>query len=461
MTEPVKEYWADSHAHLNNAQFKDDLPEVAETLREAGFLVLNVAYDMPSGRQAIELAERYPFMKAAVGVHPHDASTVTEADYAEMRQLAKQDNVVAIGETGLDYFYEHSPKDIQKAVLIEHLKISKECGKPVIIHCRDAFGDIAPIFEEHFDPSVGGVLHCFSDGPEEAKRGLELGFHISFSGNSTYKKAQDIRDAAAIVPPERLLIETDCPYLAPQPMRGKRNEPLFMKETAKVLAELRGVTEADLARLTLSNYKRLFLKEAPAEAEIVYAIRNSLYVNITRACSCHCVFCSRESMPVVQGHYLGVERDPTAEEIILAIGTRRPEELVFCGFGEPTMRLEVVKEVARWAKENNIPTRLNTNGHGNLINKRNILPELKGLIDTASISLNAPDKETYNRLCKPARPEEAFDGVKDFIRSSVAVIPNVVATAVGPQEGLDLAATERLAEELGAKYRLRTLNMVG
>ncbi|MDH5543878.1 MAG: YchF/TatD family DNA exonuclease [Nitrospinota bacterium] len=458
--------FADSHAHLNHKDYEGDIEIVADRLNRENFLVLNVAYDLESGEKAISLAHQYGFMKASVGVHPHDAESVTEADLKKLRELAKDRNVVAIGETGLDYFRNKSPRDSQEKILIEHLKVANENGKPVIIHCRDAFEEIVPILKEHFNPEYGGVLHCFSEGADEAKRGEDLGFYISFAGNVTYKKADKLREAAAVVTPERLLIETDAPYLAPQSQRGKRNEPLFLKETAKFLAELRGVTVSDIARLTNTNYRKLFLGvDKPDKAEIVYWIRDSLYVNVTRGCTNNCTFCNREEAPLVQGHFLGLDKDPEFDEIINSIGDSRPSELVFCGFGEPTMRLELVKKVASWAKGKNLKTRLNTNGHGNLIHGRDIVPELAGLIDVASISLNAHDSETYNRLCKPTIPEGCFEAVLDFIGRCKNILPDTVATAIGlpepNREGFDLEKTRKLAEELGVRFRVRPFNMVG
>ena len=456
-----KYLYADSHAHLNHHDFDGDIGKIAVMLEAEKFQVLNVAYDLASGEKAIALAQRYGFMKASVGIHPHDAGSVTEKDFDRLRELSGDENVVAIGETGLDYFRNRSPKEDQQRVLIEHLKIAREAGKPVIIHCRDAFNEIEPILKEHFDKKSGGVLHCFSEGADEALRGMALGFHVSFAGNVTYKKAENLREAAKVVRPDLLLIETDCPYLSPQSKRGKRNEPLNIKETAAEIAKVRGVSQSDIARVTSANYRKLFLGESHGDAEVIYWIRDSLYVNVSRSCSNNCYFCHREDKPLVQGHYLGIDKDPEADEIIGLIGEARPAEVVFCGFGEPTERLDVIKKVGAWAKEKGLKTRLNTNGHGNLINGRDIVPELAGIIDIASVSLNAPDKECYNKICKPDRPEKAFDAMIDFIKLCREKLPDTVATAVDLPTGVDLEKTRELAESLGVRFRLRSYDMVG
>lgn len=449
---------ADSHAHLNNPDFAPDLETVAGALGH--MLILNVAYDIESAEKAIELAHRYPNMSAAAGIHPNSTEGLTEADFIRVAELASNHKVVAVGETGLDYYRNRASAETQKKALRRHLAIAREVNKPVIIHCREAFADILPILKE--EAKSGGVLHCFSEGPEEARAGMGLGFHISFAGNVTYPKAQKLRDAAKAVTPEFLLMETDCPYLAPQTRRGKRNEPAYIAETAKVLAEVRGVTLDDIARVTRRNYEKLFLGKKPQAAEIVYKIRDSLYVNITGQCTNLCTFCPRLENPTVQGHYLGYSAEPSVREIIAAVGNERPAEVVMCGFGEPTMRLDVMKEVAAEMKRRGLKVRLNTNGQGSLVNGRDIVPELAGIIDVVSVSLNAADAETYNKICQPDDPALAFDAVCDFIRRAREILPETVATAVTLPEGVDLERVRKFAvETLKVKFRLRAFDMVG
>lgn len=461
MEKPVRlPRFADSHAHLNNRDFDADIGEVAARLTD--HLILNVAFDIPSAHAAVALAERYPNMYAAAGVHPNDVENIAKAEYEAIATLARHPRVVAIGETGLDFFRQRTDPDEQKVALRRHLKIARQTKKPVIIHCRDAFAHILPILKQEFDPAIGGVMHCFSEGPKEAEEAVKLGMHVSFAGNATYPKAQNLRDAAMVVPAEKLLIETDCPFLAPQKVRGKRNDPGYIIETAKTLAKVRGVTLEDLARLTYRNFEKLFLGISPKQAEIVYKIRNSLYVNVTRECSNVCDFCPRLDDPTVQGHYLGTVKDPTAAEVIAAIGDQRPDEVVLCGFGEPTMRLDVVKAVAAEMKKRGLKVRLNTNGQGSLLNQRDIVPELAGLIDTVSISLNAPDQAAYNRICHPQDKQHAFSALLAFVERCRDTLPETVVSAVGPVEGVDMEAVRRLAEDkLRVKFRLRHFNMVG
>src|SRR5207249_4121512 len=197
----------------------------------------------------IQLAEKYEFIYATIGIHPHEAKLATDADFEQLGQLARRPKVIAWGEIGLDYYYDHSPREIQKSVFIRQMELSHAAKLPIVIHCRasentdDAWEDCLGLIEQHWKPSgLGGVLHCFTSTWPHAKRALDMGFMISFAGNVTFPKAQQIRDAALEVPLDRMFIETDCPYLAPIPYRGKRNEPAYVKETARKIGELRGLS---------------------------------------------------------------------------------------------------------------------------------------------------------------------------------------------------------------------------
>jgi TatD DNase family protein len=243
-------------------------------------------------------------------------------------------------------------------------------------------------------------------------------------------------------------------------MRGKRNEPSFLLYTAKKIAELRGISLEDIDRLTSLNAKRLFKISSLPEPTIAYKIRDNLYLNITNRCTNAWSFCVRFHTDYVKGHNLRLPEEPTSLDLIKAIGDpTQYKEIVFCGYGEPTIRLEVIKEVSKWIKEKGGRVRINTNGHGNLINKRNILPELKGIVDSLSISLNAPDDETYERICRPSF-KGAFQAVIEFIKEAKKYIPDVVVTVV-QMEGLDIDACKRLADQLGVKLRIRRLDVVG
>jgi len=260
--------FVDSHAHLDGEQFATDREQVIARAREAGVRTI-VAIgngDGPGSMDCgIKLAEQYDFIYATVGIHPHEAKLATEAAFAELEQLAKRPKVIAWGEIGLDYFYDHSPRQVQQQVFLKQMELARAAKLPIVIHCRpsdgseDAWQDCLDLISQHWAGSgLGGVLHCFTGTSAHAKRALDLGFMISFAGNITFLKAQQIRDAAKEVPLDRMLIETDCPYLAPVPYRGKRNEPAFVRETARQLGELRGLSTEEVGVQTAKNFHRFF-----------------------------------------------------------------------------------------------------------------------------------------------------------------------------------------------------------
>lgn len=251
----------DTHCHLADSRLDSELDAVLARAAEAGIeKIVSVGAIGPieNDRRTVAIAEAHPHIFAAVGVHPHDARDCTSDRIAELRELAKSQKVVAIGESGLDFHYMHSPVDAQEQALRAHLRLAAELGKPIVIHCRDAEERLAAIVREEGLPPKGGVIHCFTGDAKAAETFLDLGFHISFSGILTFKNADTVRQAARIVPDDRVMVETDAPYLAPQPYRGKRNEPAFVRRTLEVLAEVRATEPDALAATTVCNAERFF-----------------------------------------------------------------------------------------------------------------------------------------------------------------------------------------------------------
>ena len=255
----------DTHAHLVDEAFDRDRKEVIERARAGGVVqIVNVGYDLDSSRRAVALAREYDFIYTAVGVHPHDAARVSAGYLDELGTLARNQKVVAIGETGLDYYRNHSPRPEQRQVFREQLALARELELPVIIHDRDAHGEVLEIFRQDGSGRAGGVLHCFSGSWEMARECLRMGFYISFAGVVTYPKSTHLQSIAVNLPAERLLVETDCPYLSPEPRRGERNEPAYVRYALERIAGLRGMPVAELALLTTQNARRLFrLPELP------------------------------------------------------------------------------------------------------------------------------------------------------------------------------------------------------
>lgn len=249
----------DSHAHLDDNRFKRDRKEIINSLEDHGVeLVINNGADLQSSIEAVKLAEEYDNIYATVGVHPHAAKEMDDSTIEMLRAFAKRDKVVAIGEIGLDFYYDNSPRDIQRKWFKRQLELAKELDLPVTIHSRDASQEVFDIIKEAQDGSLRGVMHCYSDSLELAREYVKLGFYISLAGPVTFKNARVPKEVAKDIPLDRLLVETDSPYLTPEPNRGKRNEPAYVRYTAGQIAELRGISYEELARATNENTKRLF-----------------------------------------------------------------------------------------------------------------------------------------------------------------------------------------------------------
>ncbi|MFD2216997.1 TatD family hydrolase [Metabacillus endolithicus] len=249
----------DTHAHLNAVQFEGDLEEVIERATSEGVShIVVVGFDHETIKRAMELIEQYDMIYAAIGWHPVDAIDMTEEDLSWIRELSQHPKVVAIGEMGLDYYWDKSPKEIQKEVFRKQIQLAKEVNLPIIIHNRDATEDVVKILQEENASEVGGIMHCFTGSLEVAKQCMEMNFYISFGGPVTFKNAKKPKEVVKEIPMDRLLIETDCPYLTPHPYRGKRNEPSYVRYVAEQISELRGVSFEEIAEKTSDNAMKVF-----------------------------------------------------------------------------------------------------------------------------------------------------------------------------------------------------------
>jgi TatD DNase family protein len=258
----MTQFLLDSHAHLDDSQFDPDRDAVIERARSAGLEYL-LAISGGSGpddlASAVPIAERHDWIYSTVGIHPHEAKKAEERHFEQLGAAARNSKVIGVGEIGLDYYYDHSPREEQKRVLIRQLEIARQTRKPIIIHCREAWEDLTNLIEAHWKSAgLGGILHCFSGSAEIARKFIDWGFYVSFAGNVTFKKADGLRAVAREIPLDRLLTETDCPYLAPVPHRGKRNEPAFVREVTRALATLRNSSEQEMGEHAVRNFTRLF-----------------------------------------------------------------------------------------------------------------------------------------------------------------------------------------------------------
>jgi TatD DNase family protein len=456
LTGKVRPLLADTHAHLNLDDYRVDRGEVVERARAAGVgLIINVGFDPATSDESVALAETHPFIYASVGLHPHHAASLTDDVLDRYERLAAHPKVVAIGETGLDHFRDLSPREDQERAFRAQIRLAKKVGLPLIIHNRDALADVLRVVDDEGAPEAGGVMHCFPGDATYASEVVARGFHVGVGGPVTYSPRGRLAGVATGVRQDRLVLETDAPWLPPVPHRGRRNEPAYVRLVAERVAELRGMSLADLARVTTGNAVRLFrIPERPAPS-IAYEMWGNLYLNITNRCTNSCGFCIRYQTDVLWGYTLKLEREPTVEEVIDAVGDpTRYHEVVFCGFGEPTVRLDVVTEVGRRLRAAGARVRLDTNGHGNVIWNRNIVPELVPAVDSVSVSLNAADADTYERLCRPSFGAKTLDHVVAFVRECKK---EGLQTAVSVVDvpGIDIEKVQALAVSLGVPLRVR------
>jgi hydrolase, TatD family len=248
----------DTHAHLDDADFEEDFQEVLTRMKSSGITrVTNVGYDLASSERSLKLAQDYDFIYAVIGIHPHNAEGINDESWEKLKKMAKQAKVLAWGEIGLDYYRDLSPRSIQKEVFIRQIKLANEAGLPIVIHNRDAHQDVLEIVKAN-PPKYGGVFHCYSGSLEMAKILLKLGFYLSFAGPVTFKNARHTVEVARHIPIDRILVETDSPYLSPEPRRGKRNEPTYVREVVKKIAEIRNLSFEEVALQTMRNAEAVF-----------------------------------------------------------------------------------------------------------------------------------------------------------------------------------------------------------
>ena len=446
----------DTHAHLDFPQYDSDRDDVIKNGFEQGLeTVVNIGVDLETSRKSIELAERYDRICATVGVHPHDSKDAPGDYLDQIEKLAAHKKVVAIGEIGLDYYRDHSPRDIQRRFFKEQLALAKRLDMPVVVHIREAVDDAFKILED--SGVVGGILHSFPGDEGQAAWGVDRGFFVSFAGPITYPRSDKVKVAASL-PLSRIVTETDAPYLTPQAFRGKRNQPVYVRYVIEKLAEIFApYTFEDVERITSYNARRVYRLPLDKTPKIVYKIRKSLYINLTNRCSCNCYFCPRSGSTdgFVAGHYLFLRTEPSPDDVIEAVERESGfEEVVFCGLGEPTLRLKELLRIAEHLKSKGHRIRLNTNGHGNLINKSDIVPKLAGVIDRVSVSLNAQDAETYRRIARPDFGEQSYRAILDFVKGCRLSGIETVVSAVDIPE-VDMDACRSRASELGVEFRIR------
>jgi len=446
----------DTHTHLFYPNFEGEVDKVIERAAQAGVDYMIVpGTDLATSLQAIELAQKYDNIYASVGVHPHDSKDWNDSLIEKLEELAKNKKVVAIGEIGLDYYYDFSPREIQIKAFESQIQLALKLNLPIIVHNREANEDVMNLARKYKDSGLRAQYHCFAGSIADARELVEMHHYISFPGIITFKNAESVRKVLSRVAIENLLLETDSPFMTPVPHRGDRNEPAYIKLIAEKIAEVHHLTVEDVGKATSYNTHKLFGIGMKPKLSFTYQIGQSLYINVTNRCNADCIFCDRKGEAVINGYNLKMTKseEPEAEVYIKEIGDpKKYKEIVFCGYGEPTIRWDVVKQIAKYVKDYGGVTRMNTDGHGNFINKRDITTELKGLIDTISISLNSTDPVQYGKLM---RVDSSMHGeMLDFARKAKNYT-HVVLSIVGLSEVDSEAAKKFVVDEVGVDFRER------
>ena len=447
----------DTHAHLFFENFKEDVDDVIQRAKDnsVDFIVVP-ATDIKTAKEAIALAEKYEQIFATVGIHPHDTKDWNENLVAEIEALAKHPKVVAIGEIGLDYYYDFSPQDQQIKAFKSQLDLAIKLQLPVVIHNRDSDGDMMDIIQSYCGTGLKAQFHCYNGSLSDALELMKMNHFISFTGNITFKKSDGLRDILSHIDLNHLMLETDSPFMTPVPFRGKRNEPSYVKYVAQQVADIHKISVEEVGRISSLNAFRFFGIGQVPKTSFTYLLGNSLYINVTNRCNADCTFCRRKEDPFLHGYNLGMKKseEPTSDIYNKEIGDpSKYDEVVFCGYGEPTIRWDVVKEVAKYVKANGGKTRINTNGHGNVINKRDITAEMKDIIDVVSISFNSFDSKQYSELMRVS--EDHFDEMKNFARLAKQYVKKVVMSVVSLDEVEIENSRKVVEEEIGVEFRVR------
>lgn len=392
----------------------------------------------------------------AMGVSPQRADAYDDRVENKLLKLIKKNKrIAAIGVIGLHYQYKEASKNIQKKIFQRQLTIAKQNNLPVIVSCPNAYQDCYAILKKVYKDRLKGVINFSSENKKQIKSFINLGMFVSFSDDIVSKKSKKLTNIISLIPQNRLLIRS----LKSENKNKKYSElSLRIKKTAEeIILARKGVNIKDIARITSYNALSLFRLPVKLKDKYIYQIRNSLYINLTNRCTNRCDFCPRPKEPVVKGYYLKLRKEPTVERIIKEIGNPNNfDEVVFCGYGEPTIRLGTVKKIAKWIKDNGGKTRLNTNGHANMIASRNIVPELKDLFDIISISLNFHDKDLYLKHCRPIFGKKTWGGLLEFIKEAKKISPKVILTVVEGYKDVDINKCKKIANDLKVDFRRRT-----
>jgi TatD DNase family protein len=415
----------DSHCHLNLDTFEDDREDVlARAVGDGVAALVNIGFDRESIRGTLELLERYPFFYGAVGVHPHDASSLDDSLLAEIEGALKHPRVVAVGEIGLDFYRDHSPREVQREVFKAMLALARDQNLPVVIHCRDAFDDVLETLAAA-GSTHRGIFHAFSGEADAAKRVLETGLHVGIGGVVTYRNS-NLSKTLKSLPLERVVLETDSPYLTPHPYRGRRNEPSYVAHVARAVAWALGVSQVEVDAKTTGNVFEALGIGDEVRPGGVYRFGDTVYIQTTGG---------------VPAGLEGFDHEDTREAVI-------------CGFGDPLEDVERVMNVARWAADRGLRVRVNTSGLANRSAGRDVTRELAEYVDEVVVAFYGTTASQHERLARSRVDEKAFEAMCNFVRASLEAGMDAVCEFIAAPK-FEAEPCRVLARDLGAQYDIR------
>jgi TatD DNase family protein len=387
----------DSHAHLDHPQYKDDIEEVLERAVVDGVrAIVNIGYDSKSTRATVAFVEKYPFFYGVLGTHPHDASGHTLDYEVELKDLLDRPRIIGVGEIGLDYYYDHSPRDIQRKVFRRLLWMARLKDKPVVIHCRDAERDVLDMLASE-RMKFRGIFHAFSHDASVAGRVTELGFHLGIGGVATFKNSR-LTEILQTVPLDRIVLETDSPYLTPHPFRGRRNEPALVGHVVDALAGIHGISPEEIVRQTTENFALAMRIEQKSLPRPVYKIGNRVYIHTTPA----------------------TDPGELAEAAAEAAAGAAPEEAVICGFHEPLEHIDQVSAVAGRLRAEGVRVRVVTGQRGHAAVGRDAAGSLVGVVDSVTVRMYGCTAAQHERATVTGLGNAAFNSLVEFAEGAVA-----------------------------------------
>ena len=444
----------DTHCHLCDERFVSDLDRVLSTAEKAGvtgFLVPGISTE--SSLRAAFLSETRTGVFAAAGIHPNEFNPESPDNPDDITEILLRPRVIAVGETGLDLYRDRVPAGLQIKLFEEHIRMAETFGLTLIVHSRSAEREVLDVLGD--DVAVPVIMHCYTGPDDIAREAAERGYYIGFAGPLTFRRNLRLRELAGSLPADSILIETDAPYLSPEPVRGRRNEPSNVKYIADAISDIWGSDPEETDRILMRNSMNALQLGSSRRTDLVYRLHGNIYMNITDRCDNQCRFCIKERADGIGGYYLKHHGEPDEERLKSIVGILRPhmeEELVFCGYGEPTMRPELLSKLAASASDRGFSVRLNTNGTSLTRMSAEETVELLKAFDTVSVSLNACCREEYNSICRP-KNENTWDRLMEFIELAERVV-SVRLTAVR-YPGVNMKSIAGLAKRLNLPFRIR------